>query len=46
MTRNIDAAKFYSDNKFGVLIDRRSMIDQDLHGSGTPLVNTQDGVQL
>ena len=46
VTRNMDATKFYTGDKFGVLIDLRSMIDQDLHGSGTRLVNTQDGVQL
>ena len=46
VTRNMDAAKFYTGDKFGVLIDLHSMIEQDLHGSGTRLVNTQDGVQL
>jgi len=38
--------KFYTDNKFGLLIDLRSMADQTMHGSGTRLVNTTDGVQL
>ena len=38
--------KFYTKNKFGLLIDLRSMASQEMHGSGTLLVNTTDGVQL
>ena len=38
--------KFYTGNKFGLLIDLRSMASQEIHGSGTRLVNTTDGVQL
>ena len=38
--------KFYTGNKFGLLIDLRSMASQEMHGSGTRLVNTTDGVQL
>ena len=38
--------KFYTGNKFGLLIDLRSMSSQKMHGSGTRLVNTTDGVQL
>ena len=38
--------KFYTKNKFGFLIDLRSMASQEMHGSGTRLVNTTDGVQL
>ena len=38
--------KFYTENKFGLLIDLRSMASQEMHGSGTRLVNTTDGVQL
>ena len=38
--------KFYTGNKFGLLIDLRSMASQKMHGSGTRLVNTTDGVQL
>ena len=38
--------KFYTKNKFGLLIDLRSMASQKMHGSGTRLVNTTDGVQL
>ena len=42
----IDMKKFYTNDNFGLLIDLRSMRDQSLHGSGTRLVNTKDGVQL
>ena len=38
--------KFYAENKFGLLIDLRSMAGQKMHGSGTRLVNTTDVVQL
>ena len=38
--------KFYAEDKFGLLIDLRSMASQEMHGSGTHLVNTTDGVQL
>ena len=38
--------KFYAENKFGLLIDLRSTASQEMHGSGTRLVNTTDGVQL
>ena len=38
--------KFYTNDKFGLLIDLRSMASQEMHGSGTRLVNTTDGVQL
>ena len=37
---------FYTDNKFGLVIDLRSMASQEMHGSGTRLVNTKDGIQL
>ena len=39
-------SKFYAGNKFGLLVDLRSMASQEIHGSGTRLVNTTDGVQL
>ena len=42
----IDMTKFYTNDNFGLLIDLRSMRDQSLHGSGTRLVNTKDGIQL
>ena len=38
--------KFCTKNKFGLLIDLCSMASQEMHGSGTRLVNTTDGVQL
>ena len=38
--------KYYAEDKFGLLIDLRSMASQGMHGSGTRLVNTTDGVQL
>ena len=38
--------KFYTDNKFGLLINLRSMASQKMHGSGTRLVNTADSIQL
>ena len=38
--------KFYTGNKFGLLIDLRSMNSQEIHGSGTRIVNSTDGVQL
>ena len=38
--------KFYTENKFGLLIDLRSMASQEMHGSGIRLINTTDGVQL
>ena len=45
-THHMNLTKFYTDDKFGLLIDLRSMADQALHGSGTRLVNAKDGVQL
>ena len=38
--------KFYADNKFGLLIDLRSMKSQKMHGSGTRIVDCTDGIQL
>ena len=38
--------KFFAEDKFGLLIDLRSMASQEMHWSGTRLVNTTDGVQL
>ena len=38
--------KYYAGDKFGLLIDLRSMASQQMHGSGTRLVNTTDGIQL
>ena len=43
---NMTLTKFYTNNKFGFLIDLRSMEDNTMRGSGTRLVNTKDGVHL
>lgn len=45
-TQRMNVEKFYTDDKFGLLIDLRSMADHAMHGSGTRLVNTKDGIQL
>jgi len=37
---------FLGGNRFGLLVDLRSMADRSMHGSGVRLVNTTDGVQL
>jgi len=37
---------FLAGDRFGLLVDLRSMADCSMHGSGTRLVNTTDGVQL
>ena len=44
--QHMTVKKFYADDKFGLLIDLRSMASQKMHGSGNRLVNTTDGVQL
>ena len=44
--QHMTLGKFYTKNKFRLLIDLRSMASQEMHGSGTRLVNTTDGVQL
>ena len=38
--------KFYAKNKFRLLIDLSSMENQKMHGSGTRIVNSTNGVQL
>ena len=42
----MNLTNFYTDDKFGLLIDLCSMPDRALHSSGNCLVNTTDGVQL
>ena len=37
---------FLAGDKFGLLIDLRSIADRTMHGSGTRLVNSTDGIQL
>ena len=44
--QHINLQKFYTKNKFGLLIDLCSMESQKMHGSGTRIVNSTDGVQL
>ena len=38
--------KFYANNKFGVLIDLRSMGSQKMHGSSARIVDSTEGIQL
>ena len=45
-SQHMNLQKFYTDDKFGLLIDLRSMASQEIHGSGTRIVNSKDGVQL
>ena len=42
----MNLTKFYTGDNFGLVIDMRSMADQSMHGSGTRIVNSTDGVQL
>ena len=43
---NMNLTKYLTDNKFGLFIDLRSMVDTTMHGNGQRLVNTKDGVHL
>ena len=43
---NMNLTKYLADNKFGLLIDLRSVEDKSLHGNGVRLVDTRDGVHL
>ena len=43
---NMMLTKYFTNNKFGLWIDLRSMADTTMHGNGQRLVNTQNGVQL
>jgi len=45
-TEHMNLKLFLTGNRFGLLVDLRSMADRSMHGSGTRLVNTTDGVQL
>ena len=42
----MDSTKFYTGDNFGLLIDMRTMADQEMHRSGRRIVNSTDGVQL
>ena len=46
ITEYMNLKLFLAGDKFGLLIDLRSMADRTMHGSSTRLVNTTDGVQL
>jgi len=37
--------KFYTGDRFGLLIDLHSMADQTMHSSSTRPMNTTDGIQ-
>ena len=45
-TEHMDMTKFYTGDKFGLVIDLRLMADQLMHGNGKGLVKTTHGVQL
>jgi len=45
-TEHMNLKLFLTGDRLGLLIDLRSMTDRTMHGSGTRLVNTTDGVQL
>jgi len=42
----MNATKFYTGDNFGLLIDMRTMADQEMYGSGKRIVKSTDGVQL
>ena len=45
-TEHMTPKLFLTGDKFGLLVDLRSMADRSMHGSGVRLVNSTDGVQL
>ena len=44
--QNMDMKKFYTGDKFGLVIDMRTTRDQTMHGSGKRVVGSSEGVQL
>ena len=44
--QHMNLQKFYTEDNFRLLIDLRSMASQEMHGSGTRIVNSMDGIQL
>jgi len=38
--------RFLAGDRFGLLVDLRSMADRSMHGSGVYFVNSTDGVEL
>jgi len=45
-TEHMAPKLFLTGDRFGLLVDLRSMADRSMHGSGERLVNSTDGVQL
>jgi len=45
-TEHMNLKRFLAGDRFGLLVDLRSMADRSMHGSSVRLVNTTDGVQL
>ena len=45
-TEHMNLKMYLSGDRFGLLIDLRSMADRNMHGSGTRLVDTSSGVHL
>jgi len=45
-TEHMNLKLFLAGDRFGLLVDLRSMADRSMHGSGVRLVNSTDGVQL
>jgi hypothetical protein len=43
---HMNLTKFYTGDRFGLVIDLRTMANQAMHGSGTRIVNSTEGVQL
>ena len=43
---NMTLAKYLTDNKFGFVLDLRSMAGANMHGSGQRFVNSENGVQI
>ena len=42
----MNPSKFYTGDKFGLVIDLRSFADEEAQGNGTRIVNTSGGIQL
>jgi len=45
-TEHMNLKLFLAGDRFGLLVDLRSMADRSMHGSGVRLLNSTDGVQL
>jgi len=45
-TEHMNLKLFLTGDRFGLLVDLRSMADRSMHGSSVYLMNTTDGVQL